>query len=56
MVLERLATTHRDHVMGTLDNIHDRQVQQLKRDMDIGNKDEMKLFAAKYTDKHELAR
>ena len=55
-VLERLATSHRNSIMSSLDSIHDRQVQQLKRDMYVGNKDEMKLLAAKYTNKHELAR
>ena len=56
IMLERLAAGHRDTVMSTLDNIHDRQVQQLKRNMDTGNKDEMKQLAAKFSDKQELAR
>ena len=56
MMLERLAASHRDHTMALLDNIHHRQVQQLKRQMDVANKDEMKMLAVKYTDKHELAR
>ena len=56
VVLERLAASHRDNVMAALDNIHDRQVDQLRRNMDSGNKTEMKLLAAKYSNKHELAR
>jgi len=56
VMLERLAASHRDHMATSLDNIHDRQVQLLKREMDVGNKDEMKMLAVKYTDKHELAR
>jgi len=56
VTLERLAASHRDHIASTLDGIHERQVRQLKRHMDTGNKDEMKQLAAKYNDKHELAR
>ena len=56
VMLERLAASHRDHMMTSLDNIHQRQVQQLKRQMDVGNKDEMKMLALTYSDKHELAR
>jgi len=56
VMLERLASNHRDHMMTSLDNIHHRQVQQLKRQMDVGNKDEMKMLANTYTDKQELAR
>jgi len=56
VTLERLAATHRDRLVLNLDNIHDKQVQQLRRQMDTGNKDEMKLLSAMYSDKHELAR
>jgi len=56
VMLGRLAETHRDSIMSALDSIHDRQVHQLKRNMDTGNKDEMKLLTAKHSDKRELAR
>ena len=56
VMLERLAASHRDHMMTSLDGIHHRQEQQLKREMDVGNKDELKMLAVKYTDKQELAR
>jgi len=56
VMLERLATNHRDHMMTSLDNIHQRQVQQLKRQMDVSNKDELKMLASMYADKQELAR
>ena len=56
VTLERLAASQRDSVVSTLVGIHDRQVLQLKRNMDTGNKDEMKSLAATYSDKHELAR
>jgi len=56
ILLQRLAATQRDNIMSALDEVHSRQVQQLKRNMDTGNKNEMKLLAAKFTDRHELAR
>jgi len=43
-------------MLTSLDGIHHRQEQQLKREMDVGNKDELKMLAVKYTDKQELAR
>jgi len=56
VMLQRLAVSRRDHVMTSLDNVHERQVRQLKRHMDSGNKSELKQVAASFSDKHELAR
>ena len=39
-----------------LDEIHDKEVGELKKKLDLQNREEMKLLAKKHKDKNELAR
>ncbi len=42
--------------MKKLDDIHDKEVGELKKKLDSQNRDEMKQLAKKHRDKNELAR
>ena len=55
-VLDTLVNSNREAQMKTLDNIHDKEVTDLKKKLDAQNREEMKNLAKKHKDKNELAR
>ena len=43
-------------LLNQLDDIHDREVSELKKKLDIYNREEMKALAKKHKEKNELSR
>ena len=54
--LESLVSTSLTSQLKKLDDIHDREVNELKKKLDAANREEMKQLAKKHKDKNELAR
>lgn len=54
--LESLANNSKETQLKVLDNIHEKEVTDLKKKLDTQNREEMKNLAKKHKDKNELAR
>jgi hypothetical protein len=54
--LETIISTSYTNQLSRLDEVHDKEVGELKKKLDIQNREEMKVLAKKHKDKNELAR
>ena len=54
--LESLITTSYNNQLQKLDDLHAKEVLELKKKLDAQNREEMKALAKKHKDKNELAR
>ena len=55
-LMEQLIDVSRDQQLKKLDEIHDKEVMELKKKLDGLSREEMKMLAKKHKDKSELSR